>query len=153
MAIVVGARTLQQDDPMLDVRHWAGNDPVPVVLSTQSELDPKNKLFDQDRRVFVLGNTNIQASGQVTTLGEGPLSARDVARILYEQGFQSVLVEGGKEVLELFIDAGLWDETWIFKAPYRHFHSGIKAPRFDSTPLKELALRGDLLEIHKHIAH
>ena len=153
MAIMVGARTLQQDDPMLNVRHWAGNDPVPVVLSARSELDLKNKLFDQDRRVFILGNPNIQASGQVTTLGQGPLSAREVASILYEQGFQSVLVEGGKEVLELFIEAGLWDEAWIFKAPYRHFYNGTKSPVFDSRPVKEVGLRGDLLEIHKHIAH
>jgi diaminohydroxyphosphoribosylaminopyrimidine deaminase/5-amino-6-(5-phosphoribosylamino)uracil reductase len=153
MAIMIGARTLHQDDPMLNVRHWAGNDPVPVILSTESELDLTNKLFDQKRKVFILGNPNIQTSEQVSTLGQGPLSAGDIAHILYEQGIQSVLVEGGKEVLELFIKAGLWDEVWIFKAPYRHFQNGTKAPRFDSTPAKELHLSGDLLEVHKHIAH
>lgn len=44
----------------------------------------------------------------------------DMAAVLqqmYEQGVQSLLVEGGRETLQGFIDAGLWDEAFVETSP------------------------------------
>ena len=46
---------------------------------------------------------------------------------LYTRGLQSLLVEGGSQTLQSFIDAGLWDEIFVEEAPYL-LHSGVKAP-------------------------
>ncbi len=46
---------------------------------------------------------------------------------LYTRGLQSLLVEGGSQTLQSFIDAGLWDEIFVEEAPHL-LHSGVKAP-------------------------
>ena len=40
---------------------------------------------------------------------------------------QSLLVEGGRELLQSFIDAGLWDEVFIERTP-RILGQGVPAP-------------------------
>ena len=46
---------------------------------------------------------------------------------LYQRKIQSLLVEGGSQLLQSFIDNELWDEAFIEKCPSR-LHSGVKAP-------------------------
>jgi diaminohydroxyphosphoribosylaminopyrimidine deaminase/5-amino-6-(5-phosphoribosylamino)uracil reductase len=36
---------------------------------------------------------------------------------LYQDGIQSLMVEGGRKTLQSFIDAGLWDEIRVETAP------------------------------------
>jgi diaminohydroxyphosphoribosylaminopyrimidine deaminase/5-amino-6-(5-phosphoribosylamino)uracil reductase len=49
---------------------------------------------------------------------------------LYNQGKQSLLVEGGARLLQAFIDADLWDEAYIEVAPLQ-LKEGVKAPRLE----------------------
>ena len=51
----------------------------------------------------------------------------EIMETLYTRGLQSLLVEGGSQTLQSFIDAGLWDEIFVEEAPYL-LHSGVKAP-------------------------
>ena len=46
---------------------------------------------------------------------------------LYHRGLQSLLVEGGAQLLQSFINAELWDEAFIERAEIR-LQSGVKAP-------------------------
>ena len=46
---------------------------------------------------------------------------------LYHRGLQSLLVEGGVQLLQSFINAELWDEAFIERAEIR-LQSGVKAP-------------------------
>lgn len=102
-AIVVGHRTLQLDRPALTVRHWAGPAPLRVVLGrvAEGEMPP-----------------GFTAYADIDTL----LVA------LRRQGVQSLLVEGGGQTLQSFIDRGLWDEAWEEIAATR-LGSGVPAPR------------------------
>lgn len=86
-AVLVGHRTLRLDRPRLNVRHWAGNDPLRIVLG---HVRPEELL-------------------------DGFRTADDAERLLADlaaQGVQSLLVEGGRQTLQHFIDKGLWDEAW-----------------------------------------
>ena len=51
----------------------------------------------------------------------------EIMEMLYTRGLQSLLVEGGSQTLQSFIDAGLWDEIFVEEAPHL-LHSGVKAP-------------------------
>ena len=51
----------------------------------------------------------------------------ELMETLYTRGLQSLLVEGGSQTLQSFIDAGLWDEIFVEEAPHL-LHSGVKAP-------------------------
>ena len=55
---------------------------------------------------------------------------------LYAHKVQRLLVEGGALLLQSFIDAGLWDEAFVEKAPFA-LGSGVEAPRLGDDFLKE----------------
>jgi diaminohydroxyphosphoribosylaminopyrimidine deaminase/5-amino-6-(5-phosphoribosylamino)uracil reductase len=38
--------------------------------------------------------------------------------MLYDHQIQSVIIEGGRQTLQTFIDANLWDEARVFKELY-----------------------------------
>jgi diaminohydroxyphosphoribosylaminopyrimidine deaminase/5-amino-6-(5-phosphoribosylamino)uracil reductase len=43
----------------------------------------------------------------------------------------SVLIEGGKELLDSFLSAGLWDDAFIIHSKTKYLENGIKAPAID----------------------
>ena len=47
--------------------------------------------------------------------------------------YQSLLVEGGAQTLQSFIDADLWDEMYIERSPLR-LGEGVKAPQIQTDP-------------------
>lgn len=103
-AILVGHNTLRMDHPQLNVRHWAGgNQPLRVVLGHVAEEE----------------------------LPTGWLAYADISTALselYHMGVQSVLVEGGQQTLQSFIDQGLWDEAYVEYSPTT-LGSGVPEPR------------------------
>jgi len=102
-AILVGHGTLRLDRPQLTVRHWAGNDPLRVVLGRVAEGE----------------------------LPSGFLAFADIDTALaelYRSGVQTLLVEGGQQTLQSFIDRGLWDEAFAELSPIE-IGSGIPEPK------------------------
>jgi len=51
----------------------------------------------------------------------------------YQANIQSVIVEGGSQILSSFIEHNLWDEARIFVGNIV-FENGIRAPRLPANP-------------------
>lgn len=100
-AILVGRVTAERDNPRLDVRHWYGKSPARLVI------DKGNPCFE-----------GLDFTSDV---------APQIVGKLYEQGMQSLIVEGGAKTLNSFIAAGLWDEIRIETSP-AYVSGGTKAP-------------------------
>lgn len=111
-AILIGSQTYIDDKPQLTARHFCGQNPLPVVL---------------DRRGRLNNVTNNWLHLQSPTLDE-------VMRTLYEKKIQSLIVEGGRQILDSFIAAGLYDEIRILQSP-KQFGTGLAAPEIP--PLSE----------------
>lgn len=126
--ILVGSRTVMHDNPQLNVRQWAGRNPVRLVIDRFLRLNEHYHVFDgtQPTRVYnVLKhevNNNLE---RVRLPEEGFMQA--MLRDLQSAGIQSVIVEGGAHTLQQFLDAGVWDEARVFVSP-RTFQKGIAAP-------------------------
>lgn len=86
-AILVGHNTLISDRPSLTVRHWNGCDPLRIVLGRVAEGELPH---------------GFEAFADIDTLMVS----------LHRRGIQSLLVEGGQQTLQSFIDRGLWDEAY-----------------------------------------
>ena len=54
---------------------------------------------------------------------------------LYKRGIQSLMVEGGAQLLQHFIETGLWDEARVEIAPFV-LGNGILAPKMRGESLK-----------------
>ena len=110
-AILVGRKTWEADKPSLTVREWYGSSPKRYVVSSQSLTLPDGFHLIQTTRV------------------EG------ILKRLYEDGIQTVLVEGGAELLQSFIDSGEWDECYVEKGDLT-LCGRVKAPVLSNAALK-----------------
>lgn len=129
-AILVGTRTAELDNPGLNVRHWYGRSPVRIVLDRQQKLSPSLHLFDGSVPTLVFTEIPHAPLPNVEYLPVSDYRQNilpEIMEMLYTRGLQSLLVEGGSQTLQSFIDAGLWDEIFVEEAPHL-LHSGVKAP-------------------------
>ena len=69
-----------------------------------------------------------------------------IAFQLYLMDIQSVIIEGGKQILTQFIVADLWDEARIFTSSDT-WDSGILSPVIKGITIKEITLNNDELII------
>ena len=74
--------------------------------------------------------------------------AEKISKLLFQKGLQSVLIEGGSQTLQTFIEADLWDEARIFKGSLL-FKQGTKAPALFGETVKRTTILNDELLILK----
>ena len=110
-AILVGSQTYLDDRPQLTARHWHGSHPQPIVL------DRRHRLTDVPAHWLHLDSPDIPSL--LTTL--------------YEKKIQSLIVEGGRKVLDAFLASGLYDEVRILQSP-QVLGSGLEAPVVHTPP-------------------
>ncbi len=112
-AILVGSETFLQDHPSLTPRHYLGPAPQRVVLDRRGRVAHSSMMILQTPTV------------------------EETLQALYEAKLQSVIVEGGRKVLDAFIESGLYDEVRILRSP-QTLGSGLKAPDIPPIDSKRL---------------
>ena len=128
-AILVGRRTALLDNPSLTTREWYGKHPLRLVIDRHLSLPSSPHLFDGSTPTWVFTSAPQTGKANLTFI---PLDfdkdiLPQIARILYEHKIQSLLVEGGNRLLQSFLDAGLWDETYAEHVP-TILGEGVQAP-------------------------
>lgn len=69
--------------------------------------------------------------------------------ILYEENIQSLIVEGGSQTLQSFIDADLWDEARVFVSE-NTFNQGVAAPKLPKNKIRtSLLMEKDQLKLFR----
>lgn len=127
-AILVGKNTAKYDDPQLSSRDWSGKNPVRIVIDHDLSLNEDLKIFDGEQKTILFYSKNQKLKNKkVEFIQLDEMNFIDnMMNYLHKEKIQSVLIEGGAQTLQSFIDAGLWDEARIFTSPVR-FENGIKA--------------------------
>lgn len=142
--ILVGKNTAVRDNPSLTTRSIFGRNPRRIVLDSRLEISPKAKIFDHTAEVFVLNEIQQKNEGHIHyILAENLYSMESVVTALHQAGIQSVLVEGGRRVLQNFLEAGLWDEIFQIKSVGVQLSEGTSAPDFSAQPEKIWHFRND----------
>ena len=128
-SILAGAGTIRADNPELTVRDWSGKNPMRLVLSGSGDLELNQPLFRTIGTdiVFTYSASAKIPDCTIVQMDKSRDSLLQVAEYLYDTGIQSVIIEGGAQVLNQFISNGLWDEARIFYGN-KNFMKGIKAP-------------------------
>jgi diaminohydroxyphosphoribosylaminopyrimidine deaminase / 5-amino-6-(5-phosphoribosylamino)uracil reductase len=122
--ILVGIGTVLADDPQLNVRHWQGRNPQPIVLDSQLRLPPTAKLCHATPPCWVLTTKQAaQHSNLPCTLltdadnGTGQVDMAQALQLLKQRGINSVMVEGGATVISALLQAQLVDAVVLTLAP------------------------------------
>ena len=128
-AILVGRRTALLDNPSLTVREWYGQNPLRLVIDRQLTLPSPLHLFDGSTPTLVFTEKEKATTQNLTyvTLDFGQNILPQIMQVLYEQKIQTLLVEGGSQTLQTFLEQGLWDEAFIEHTRVT-LHDGIPAP-------------------------
>ncbi|OYD45338.1 riboflavin biosynthesis protein RibD [Sphingobacterium cellulitidis] len=149
-AILVGKRTAEIDNPSLTVREWEGKNPKRVLIDKQLELSDNLAIYDDSAETIIFNalKTDWQGNRKYIELENFDLYLpQQILYQLYLMDIQSIIIEGGKKTLDLFIQAGLWDEARVFVGK-EEWAEGMKAPQFVGQ-LKESTLVGsDRLNIY-----
>jgi riboflavin-specific deaminase-like protein len=136
-AVIVGAGTVTEDDPQLNVRHCAGTDPARIVIDPNGRVGPDARLWSATgaRRVVVGGAVDLPGDVERITPPPGPLPAGWILHQLAALGLKRVLVEGGANTLGRFLDAGALDGLHLL---YGRVILGSGKPGLDLAPLGSL---------------
>lgn len=139
-AILVGANTINVDNPELTVREIKGRNPVRIILDGNFFSNTESKLFnDKKSRTLIIGSKSgshdrkekFRSKGieviEIEPEYENRLSLKNILVKLSELKITSLLVEGGGDVFKQFIEAGLVDELILLKAPV-FLKEGIDMP-------------------------
>ena len=140
-AILIGTQTAIDDNPALTTRDWCGKNPIRIVLDQNNRISKKNHIFDNQAKTILITKDNFNFNKNIAT---------QIANFLFENDIQSVIIEGGKQTLQSFIDENLWDEARVFKGTI-FFEKGIKSPILKSNWIeKEAILEDELLIFRNH---
>jgi diaminohydroxyphosphoribosylaminopyrimidine deaminase/5-amino-6-(5-phosphoribosylamino)uracil reductase len=150
-AILVGTNTVLTDNPKLDCRTWHGQNPVKIILDRLLRIPKHYSVFDKTTKTIVY--TEIDCPNEENLIYEQIDFSKDIAQqvceTLYKHNIQSVIIEGGNQTLQTFIDANLWDEAHVFSGS-SVFKTGIKAPNFIGQLLTSSAVKEDHISIYQN---
>lgn len=126
-AILVGYNTMVNDKPQLTTRLYPGKDP--------------------QRYLMQRGNEQVAPLPCILT----PSNVEECLQIMYDNRVQSVIVEGGRKTLDLFLASGLWDEARILVGNQR-WGKGLPAPALALTPDKiEVMDNNKIMYVRRHL--
>lgn len=134
-AILIGTETALKDNPSLTVRDWFGEQPLRIVADRFHRIDTHSNLFDGKAPTLCVTNSknsNKQQAEFLIVPNESDVIDTTLEH-LYNNGIQSVIIEGGPTMLQSFINRNLWDEAHVYIGQLS-FGSGIRAPRFQARP-------------------
>ncbi len=150
-AIMVGTNTALLDNPQLTVREVEGKNPIRITIDKWLRIPKDFHLFDGSTPTLVFTSSDAASVNNLEYIKinfELPLVPQFIDE-LYKRNIQSVLVEGGEQLLNSFIQANCWDEARVFVSETK-IGKGVNAPVLNTDPIDHENISGDVLLIYKN---
>ncbi|MFV8342385.1 bifunctional diaminohydroxyphosphoribosylaminopyrimidine deaminase/5-amino-6-(5-phosphoribosylamino)uracil reductase RibD [Flavobacterium sp. XS2P39] len=151
-AILVGTQTVIDDNPQLNARDWHGNNPIRLIIDQNNRIPEDSHIFDNQIKtiLFSKSKTKIEKENTIFEVIDFEQNiAKQIIKALYQHQIQSVIIEGGRQTIQTFIDTNLWDEARIFIGNVQ-FTAGTKAPILDKNPFEKYSIGNDELIISRN---
>ena len=152
-AILVGTKTVLDDNPQLNARDWFGKNPIRIILDRCGKISEDYVVKKGNQKTIILTEQEILTKDEnciYENLIFGEQLPEKISNLLYQYQIQSVIIEGGLQTLQSFIDNNLWDEARIFKGNII-VHQGTKAPILKGEiVVKQKSINDELIIIKSH---
>jgi diaminohydroxyphosphoribosylaminopyrimidine deaminase/5-amino-6-(5-phosphoribosylamino)uracil reductase len=139
-AVLIGKGTAIFDNPSLTVRLVEGRQPKRIVLDTKGEIlkDGRFKKYKlatdiyKENTIWIVGKdvkTHPDSTVKIIRSNlnkKGQLDLKDVLKELAKRNISSVMVEGGPQIWQSFIDERLADQVVLFTSP-KKMNAGVKS--------------------------
>jgi diaminohydroxyphosphoribosylaminopyrimidine deaminase/5-amino-6-(5-phosphoribosylamino)uracil reductase len=142
-AVIIGANTVNIDNPSLTVREVKGRNPIKIVIDGLLCSSPKAKLFDENTILFISDIAEkdkmkpfLKQGTKIITLKgkDGIIPFKDIFNVLAERKINSVLIEGGHDISSEILKQRMFDELLILQSA-EIFGEGVEAFEID-LPIK-----------------
>ena len=142
--ILVGANTIDKDNPKLTVRKWKGESPIRIVIDPNNRIK-KSSVVLKDKLTTLLYNRKINESkNNKYFIKKDDFKLENILKDILRRGVGSVLVEGGTKTINHFIKSNSWNEIRIFVSK-KKFIKGIQAPKRKKDKMIVENIENDLL--------
>lgn len=150
-AILVGRKTVQLDNPRLNIRDYTGNSILRIAIDRKLELNGSLNFFDGSNDTIIYNELKDEERGKshFVQLDFSKDLVAQMMQHLHDIEIQSLIVEGGAYTLNAFIRSGSWDEARVFQGE-QHFGDGLEAPVLHADRISEEHLGNNLLYIYKN---
>lgn len=132
--ILVGTNTVLSDHPQLNARHWPeANNPTRIIIDRNLRIKGDFNVFDQKQKTLIY---NLHKNHSIDNLEFVLIDSetdflKKVLADLKNRGINSVLVEGGPQLIQSFFEEQLYDEIRVIKSDMV-LKQGISAPKVPS---------------------
>jgi diaminohydroxyphosphoribosylaminopyrimidine deaminase/5-amino-6-(5-phosphoribosylamino)uracil reductase len=147
-AILVGRKTIENDNPSLTVREVTGQNPIRVIIDSQLKTSKDSTIFKDENETLIINRIKSGKEKNVSYLQVNEVNTQSILEVLWQQNITSVFIEGGSKTIQHFILDQLWDEARVIVGN-QVFVSGTKAPSISKTPKHVLSFSTDSIYIYK----
>lgn len=151
-AILVGKLTAMADNPQLSAREWEGKNPVRILIDRHLQVPESHHIFDNLVKTVIFNEYKTEVHNNIHYIQMEDMQyylPQKIAFQLYLMDIQSVIVEGGANILNQFIHAGLWDEARVFSSD-RIWRGGISSPQVNGLIIDQLNIGNDKLTVFQN---
>ena len=149
-AILIGKQTAIIDNPQLTAREWPGKNPTRLVIDKNLDVPQNNYIFNDEAKTIIFNEIKTDVVGNVHYIQMEDMHfylAQKIAFQLYLMDMQSVIVEGGANILKQFLEANIWDEARIFSSQ-GSWNNGIPSPVINGRLQEQIRVGSDQLSIY-----
>ena len=151
-AILVGKQTAIADNPALSAREWPGKNPIRIAIDRKLEIPADSQLYNADAKTIIFNEQKTSVEGNIHFIEMEDMQyylPQKIAYQLYLMDIQSIIVEGGANMLNQFISAELWDEARVFNSA-SSWDTGIHSPVINGNIMSVIQVDKDQLTIYKN---
>lgn len=147
--ILIGKNTALNDNPKLNTRFWAGNNPLRIIIDSNLEIPRTHNVYDNSVRTLIFNRleTRTLFNTQLIQLDFTKSVLPDILNYAAYENIQSIIVEGGMHIIKIFLELNFWDEARVITAPI-HLNEGLLAPTLHINPSETLQLGKDSLNVY-----
>ncbi len=143
-SIMVGRKTVQNDNPSLTVREYSGNNPIRIIIDAQLQIPENLNIFSSDAQTLVFNKVKNDLKDNIEWIKLNETNVETILYELYKRNITSVFVEGGSRTLHYFIFGNVWDEARVIVGNSK-LKEGTKAPFISKVPNKAIPFSKDMI--------
>ena len=149
-SILVGRKTVIADNPLLTVRLYNGKNPVRIIIDKNLTINQNLKIYNKEANTIILNQEKSLIDGKnIFVKIDFNNFLENMLNELYNRNILSVIVEGGAETINSFINLDLFDEIRVFTTT-KILKNGIISPNIPKLNLlSKNIIDKDILEIFR----
>lgn len=151
-AILVGTKTVLEDNPSLESRDYFGQNPLRIAIDRNNVIDESFQIKSNKTKTLIITNKEVLTKKENIIYKNSifdTVFVENLLKYLHLSNIQSVIIEGGTQTIQSFINQNLWDEARVFSNKIK-FTTGIEAPKLKLNSTCDFLKTNDKLKIFRN---